>query len=31
MALLLVLATPVAAMGWYCYLEDKLAFPFLAR
>ncbi len=19
------------AMGWYCYLEDKLQFPFLAR
>lgn len=19
------------AMGWYCYLEDRLAFPFLAR
>ena len=19
------------AMGWYCYLQDKLTFPFLAR
>lgn len=19
------------AMGWYCHLQDKLAFPFLAR
>ena len=19
------------AMGWYCYLEDKLSFPFLTR